>query len=252
MIEIKNVSVGYSGVPILKDISLTFEPGKVLVLIGPNGCGKSTLIRTVIGLQPKLSGNILYDDIPMEQMSARIIARKAAYVAQSRNVPDIIARRMVLHGRFPYLSYPRRYRREDHEAAEQALKWVNAKDLAERYMPELSGGQRQKIYLAMALAQDTETIFMDEPTTYLDVHHQMEVVQMTRRLASQGKAVVLVLHDLCMAMQTADRIAVLHNGSIAQSGNPEDVYISGILDTVFDIRLRRTMTEDGWQYYYQY
>ena len=252
MIEIKNISAGYSGTPILKDISLTFEPGKVLVLVGPNGCGKSTLIRTVLGLQPKLGGTVLYDGVPMEQISARVIARKAAYVAQSRNVPDIIAKRMVLHGRFPYLSYPRRYRKEDHEAAAQALKWVNAEELAGRYMPELSGGQRQKIYLAMALAQDTETIFMDEPTTYLDVHHQMEVVQMTKRLAEQGKAVVMVLHDLCMAMQTADRIAVFDHGSVARMGRPEEVYDSGILDAVFDIRLKRTMTEDGWQYYYQY
>lgn len=252
MIEIKDLNVGYSGRPILQHVSLAFQPGEVVVFAGPNGCGKSTLIRTMVGLLPKLSGTVLYDGIPMEQMSARVIARKAAYVAQSRNVPDIVARRMVLHGRFPYLSYPRRYRKEDYDAADQALNWVNAEKLADRYMPELSGGQRQKIYLAMALAQDTETIFMDEPTTYLDVHHQMEVVQMTRRLASHGKTVVMVLHDLCMAMQTADRIVVFDGGSVVKTGTPDEIYESGILDSVFKISLKRTMTEDGWQYYYQY
>lgn len=252
MIEVRNVSAGYSGTPVFQDISLSFNPGEILVLAGPNGCGKSTLIRTVMGLHPKISGEILYDGFSMEQISARQIARKAAYVAQSRNVPDIVARRMVLHGRFPYLSYPRRYRPEDYEAARKALEWVNAESLADRYMPELSGGQRQKIYLAMALAQDTETIFMDEPTTYLDVHHQMEVAQMSRHLAEQGKAVVMVLHDLCMAMRVADRIAVFSGGSIIQIGRPDEVYESGGLDQVFDIRLKRTMTEEGWQYYYQY
>lgn len=252
MIEVKNLNVGYSGRSILHDVSLTFQPGEVVVLAGPNGCGKSTLIRTMVGLLPKMSGTILYDGIPMEQMSARVIARKTAYVAQSRNVPDIVAKRMVLHGRFPYLSYPRRYRKVDYEAAEEALKWVNAEELADRYMPELSGGQRQKIYLAMALAQDTETIFMDEPTTYLDVHHQMEVVQMTRRLAVSGKAVVMVLHDLCMAMQTADRIVVFDRGTAVKTGTPDEIYDSGVLDSVFGIKLKRTMTDDGWQYYYQY
>lgn len=252
MIEVKNLNVGYSGRSILHDVSLTFPPGEVVVLAGPNGCGKSTLIRTMVGLLPKMSGTILYDGIPMEQMSARVIARKAAYVAQSRNVPDIVAKRMVLHGRFPYLSYPRRYRKADYEAAEKALKWVNAEELADCYMPELSGGQRQKIYLAMALAQDTETIFMDEPTTYLDVHHQMEVVQMTRRLAASGKAVVMVLHDLCMAMQTADRIVVFDRGTAVKTGTPDEIYDSGVLDSVFGIKLKRTMTDDGWQYYYQY
>ncbi len=252
MIEVRDLSAGYAGSTIFEQVSLQFVPGEVLVLIGPNGCGKSTFLRTVIGLHPKMKGEIRYDDILMEQLSSREIARKAAYMAQSRNVPDIVARRMVLHGRFPYLSYPRRYRKEDHEAAGKALEWVNAEELADRYMPELSGGQRQKIYLAMALAQDTETIFMDEPTTYLDVHHQMEVAQTTRRLAKQGKAVVLVLHDLCMAMHTADRIAVFSGGSIAQVGSPEEIFSSGILNQVFHIRMDRTMTESGWQYYYQY
>lgn len=250
MIELRGLCAGYAGRDVLRDVSLTFSPGRVLVLLGPNGCGKSTLLRTVLGLQPKLSGQILIDGVPLEELSPRSRAQKVAYLAQSRSVPSITARRMVLHGRFPYLSYPRRYRREDYEAVEQALRWADAEDVAERSMQELSGGQRQKVYLAMALAQDTQTILMDEPTTYLDIGHQLEVMALARRLAEEGRAVVLVLHDLCQAMRTADEIAVLSDGRLLFHGTPEEVYAAGVLDRVFGVALRRFRTENGWQYYY--
>ena len=117
MVEIRNLSVGYGGEAVARDISLRFAPGEVLVLVGPNGCGKSTLLRTVLGLQPALGGEILLDGRPLDQMTPREVAQKAAFLPQSRNVPDITAGRMVLHGRFPYLSYPRHYRPEDRAAA---------------------------------------------------------------------------------------------------------------------------------------
>ena len=158
---------------------------------------------------------------------------------------------MVLHGRFPYLGYPRRYRAEDYETARKALEWAGAGDLADRPVGELSGGQRQKVYLAMALAQDTETIFMDEPTTYLDVRHQLEVMAVSRRLADMGRAVVLVLHDLSLALREADRLAVLSEGTLRQLGTPEEVFGSGELDRAFGVTVRRVWTESGWLYYCQ-
>ncbi len=249
MIELQGLCVGHPGQAVLENITLSFQPGQVLILLGPNGCGKSTLLRTAMGLQPKTGGQVLLDGVPREKRSAREIARKAAYLAQSRTVPNITARRMVLHGRFPYLTFPRRYRPQDHEAARRALEWADASDVADRPMQELSGGQRQKVYLAMALAQDTETILMDEPTTYLDVGHQLDVMDVARRLAGQGKAVVVVLHDLCLAMRSADEIAVLSEGRLAALGTPEAVYASGILDKVFAIKLGRMETETGFQYY---
>ena len=249
MIELQGLCVGYPGQAVLENVTLSFQPGQVLILLGPNGCGKSTLLRTAMGLQPKTGGQVLLDGVPLEKRSAREIARKAAYLAQSRTVPNITARRMVLHGRFPYLTFPRRYRPQDHEAARRALEWADASDVADRPMQELSDGQRQKVYLAMALAQDTETILMDEPTTYLDVGHQLDVMDVARRLAGQGKAVVVVLHDLCLAMRSADEIAVLSEGRLAALGTPEAVYASGILDKVFAIKLGRMETETGFQYY---
>lgn len=251
MIELTNLRAGYPGRTVLEDVTLSFPPGQVLALVGPNGSGKSTLLRTALGLIPKLGGEIRVDGDKLEDLSPRQLAQRAAYLAQSRPVPNITAGRMVLHGRFPYLSYPRRYRPEDHAIAQKALEQADALDLAQRSMPQLSGGQRQKVYLAMALAQDTGTVLLDEPTTYLDVGHQQEVMATARLLASEGKAVVAVLHDLCLAMRFAHRLAVLDGGRLQGVGTPEELYQSGILDQVFSITLRRVETEDGWRYYYQ-
>nr|WP_326125992.1 ABC transporter ATP-binding protein [uncultured Oscillibacter sp.] len=252
MIELKNLSAGYGGRDVVHGVSLAFSPGRVLALLGPNGCGKSTLLRTALGLNPKSGGEVLMDGTPMESLTPRERALKAAYLSQSRSVPNITAYKMVLHGRFPHLSYPRRYRKEDYEAVDRALERADAADVARRSMGELSGGQRQKVYLAMALAQETPTLLMDEPTTFLDVGHQLEVMAAARRLAEEGRAVVMVLHDLPLAMRGADDVALLSDGRLAAYGTAEEVYRSGALDQVFGVALCRVETASGWQYYYGY
>ena len=251
MIELKNLQAGYQGRPVLEGVSLDFRPGEVLAILGPNGCGKSTLLRTANGLLAESGGEVLVDSVPLGELSAWEIARKIAYLPQSRSVPNITAGRMVLHGRFPYLPYPRRYRREDHEMVQKALEWVGAAELASRPLAELSGGQRQKVYLAMALAQDTETILMDEPTTYLDVGCQLEVMALSRRLAEEGRAVVMVLHDLTLALRCAHRAALLHEGRVRQTGTPEELYEGEALERVMGVRLGRVETEEGWRYFYR-
>ena len=249
MIELKNLSAGYGGQDVVHDISLPFTPGRILALLGPNGCGKSTLLRTALGLNPKSGGEVLMDGTPLDALSPRERALKAAYLPQSRPTPNIIARRMVLHGRFPYLSYPRRYGREDYEAVDRALAAADALDLADRPVPELSGGQRQKVYLAMALAQDTETILMDEPTAYLDIRHQLEVLALVRRLAAKGRGIALVLHDLCLALTMADDVAVLDGGRLLALDGPEEIYHSGVLARVMGVRLDRISGPEGWRYF---
>jgi ABC-type cobalamin/Fe3+-siderophores transport system ATPase subunit len=250
VIQLRDLSAGYGGRDVVHGVTLDFPPGRVLALLGPNGCGKSTLLRAALGLLPRSGGQVLLDGAPLESLSPRRRALMAAYLPQSRPTPNITAYKMVLHGRFPHLSYPRRCRREDYEAADRALRWADAADVAPRPMGELSGGQRQKVYLAMALAQQAPTLLMDEPTTFLDVGHQLEVMAAARRLAQEGRAVVMAVHDLPLAMRGADDIALLDGGRLAAWGTAEEVYASGALDRAFGVALRRVATQSGWQYYY--
>lgn len=250
MIELKNVSVGYGGKPLLSSVDLKIGRGELLVLLGPNGCGKSTLLKTILGLERAMDGEILIDRRPITSYSRRELAQKLSYLSQSRNVPSMTAFRMVLHGRFPYLSFPRSYRKEDLAAAEAALQAVDAADLSHRYMPELSGGQRQKVYLAMALSQGTDSILMDEPTTYLDIAHQLEFMALAQRLAGEGKTVLLVLHDICLAMRYADEIAVFSDGALRFCGTPEALFDSGLISSVFHVSVQKTATAGGDIYYY--
>lgn len=249
MIRVRNLCTGYFGKKIVKDVTMDFIPGEVLVLLGPNGSGKSTFLKAALGLLPVMSGEVLYDDVDMKQMKRKEIAQKAAFLSQSRNTPSIQALRMVLHGRFPYLSYPRQYSKKDHEIARNAMEVTGSLSYADSNVGELSGGQRQGVYLAMALAQDTETVFMDEPTTYLDINRQLQIMETAKDLARSGKAVVLVLHDIALALGGADRVAVFSEGSLCSIDTPQKIYESGILDEVFDIKIHSMNTPHGVQYY---
>lgn len=251
MLEIKNLTAGYGSREILHHISLTSPAGAVTVLVGANGCGKSTLLKTIAGIHPPTGGEILHDGEALRSLDGRTLAQRVAYLPQSRQIPEITAERLVLHGRFPYLSYPRRYRQADLEIARRAMADLGIEDLADRSLRTLSGGQRQKVYIAMALAQNTPIVMMDEPTNFLDIAHQMQMMTQARYLADSGKTVLLVLHDLSMALRYADHLAVMQEGNILIQGSAEVVFASGCLDAAFGVQVRRTATEDGWQYYYR-
>ncbi len=250
MIELHNVCAGYHGIEVLHHINLTVEKGKITVFVGPNGCGKSTLLKALTRFNPHFSGKILVNGMEIEQYSSIKLAREIAYLPQSRTVPEITVLKMVLHGRFPYLSYPRRYRKEDLEKAKEALRWAGIEELAEKSMSSLSGGTRQKVYIAMAIAQDTPVILMDEPTSFLDISHQLRLMEVARELAREGKAVVLVLHDLSLAMRTADVLVVMKEGRILKTGSPKQVYQSGVLQEAFDVQVMQVDTEYGVQYFF--
>jgi len=251
MVELKALYAGYDKKEILHGITMAFAPGKVTVIVGPNGCGKSTLLKTVIGINKKTSGDILVDKVAAESLSARQMAQKIAYLPQNRAVPDITVLRMVLHGRFAYLDYPRRYREQDIDAAKKALRWVGLEEYKHQSMASLSGGMQQNAYIAMALAQDTPTVLMDEPTAYLDISNRIQTMQLAKRLADEGKAVVMVLHDLDMAMSYADNIAVMSDGKIIKCGTAEEVFESGAIDNAFNIRLCRIKSDEKWIYHCQ-
>ena len=249
MIEVKALTAGYGGTPVIENVTLSFPPGEILAVLGPNGSGKTTLLKAALGLIPSLSGQVLYEGRDIRQCGRREIARQAAYLTQSRNTPSIQALRMVLHGRFPYLSYPRSYGREDYDIARRSMDRAGCRDFEQMNVSRLSGGQRQSVYLAMALAQQTRTVFMDEPTTYLDISRQFRTMQMARALAGEGKAVVMVLHDLSQALGCADRVAVLERGRLLAWDTPERVYERGVLEQAFGVCVHRVDTPQGLQYY---
>ncbi len=249
MIQLEHLTAGYGGSPILKDVTLTCPRGQLTVLLGPNGSGKSTLLKTMVGLVPIGEGSVRVAGQPLEELSPRALARQLAYLPQSRRVPDMTAAQLVLHGRFPHLGYPRRYSPADRAIAADALAQVGMADRAHTPLAQLSGGQRQRAYIAMALAQDSPFIALDEPTAFLDIAHQLELMALCRALARRGKGVILVLHDLNLALEYADRIALLYQGGLYCQGSPRDVYASGALEQVFGVAVGTADTSAGPRYY---
>ncbi|MBQ2283466.1 MAG: ABC transporter ATP-binding protein [Agathobacter sp.] len=248
MIQLKNVCAGYEGKEVLHNICVNFPEGKITAIVGPNGCGKSTLIKSLVRINPHTSGEIFVKNKNIKDYSSKELAQQIAYVAQNKQIPDISVLKMVLHGRFPYLSYPRRYGKEDLEIARQALDWAGLSDLENELVSHLSGGMQQKVYIAMALAQDSQAILMDEPTTYLDISHQLRLMEMIKQLAEKGKTVVLVLHDLSQAFRIADEVIVLKEGSTLSAGTPLQVFESGKLEEAFGVTIERVETKSGWHY----
>ena len=248
MIELKHLSAGYGGKAVVQDVSVPFPAGQVTVLLGPNGSGKSTLLKAALGLIDPGREQVFYDGIPIEKLSRRQVARSAALLSQSRPTAEIEAERLVLHGRFPYLSYPRQYSEKDRMIARQAMERTGAAAYGGTLVSRLSGGQRQSVYLAMLLAQQTRTVFLDEPTAYLDIRHQLDMMAWMKALAEEGRAVVPVLHDLPLAMEYAHRVALMEGGRLVFCGTPEELYASGKIEEVFKIRFTRMEGEDGIHY----
>ncbi len=248
VLELKNVSVGYGKQKVIDSVSASFEKGKLTSIIGPNGCGKSTLLKSMVNILPIFDGEILADGVSLEKMSRNDTAKKISYLAQGKNIPDMTVEQMVLHGRFPYLGYPRRYRKRDKEIARSAMEKVGIGHLSDRPLYTLSGGMRQNAYIAMALAQDTDYILLDEPTTYLDIAHQLELMKILRELASSGKGIVTVMHDLPMAFEFSDEIAVIYDGKKAIQDTPSEISSSSVTETVFGVKVERLSGENKYFY----
>ena len=239
MLELRNVTAGYGEKLILHDISLDFPPGTVTAILGPNGSGKSTLLKAAAGLLPIASGAVVAEE-PR--------ARHVAYLPQSRRVPEMTVRQLVLQGRYPWLGWPRRYGEKDHELARRAMERLGVAGLADRPLAELSGGTRQKCYLAMTLAQDTEVLLLDEPTSFLDPAHQLRLMALCRSVAAEGKAVAVVLHDLPLALRFADRVAVMDAGRLLMVDSPAGLLKSGLLEKTFAVKILGVDTPEGRRY----
>lgn len=249
MLETVNLCAGYGKKQILHGVNIAFEYGKITAVTGPNASGKSTLLKAIMRLADIQSGSVMLDGKNADTLSVPEFARLVSYLPQSRNVPDITASRMALHGRFPYLSYPRRYSEKDYEAVEAALEKMGISDVAQQSLCNLSGGTRQKVYIATALVQDTQTVIMDEPAASLDIAHTLQLMKLAGELAESGKAVVIVLHDLPLALKYAHRIAVMDNGRIAAFGTPQEIVQCGCIKKVFSVELKSTVCDGETQYF---
>ncbi len=247
MLELRGIAAGYGGTPVLREVSFTVPKGSLTALIGPNGCGKTTLLRAAARQLPLLAGEIVLDGRPVSSYGRTEFARKAAFMPQVRSVPAITAGALVAHGRFPHLGFSRRLRPEDRAAVQAAMEATGVADWANRDLRALSGGERQRVYLAMALAQDADLILLDEPTTYLDPGRQFELLDLIASLPGRGKTVVMVLHDLSHALRYSTQLLLLEQGRLVQQGTPEELYAGGQLDRVFGIRSRRA--PDGSYYF---
>ncbi len=245
MITVTDLSVAYDGTEILHGVNAAFPEGKVSVILGPNGCGKSTLLKSIIRLNTEVSGTVTVGGQDIAALSQRELSRRVAYLPQSHNIPDITVERLVMHGRFPYLGYPRHYSRADREKVRDALEWMGLTEYAGRKMEHLSGGQRQKVYLAMALAQDTDVILMDEPTTFLDIRNQLEMLGLIRRLSAEGKTIVMILHDFDLTLRYADACLLLGGGRVLRASTAREVLAAPELARVFCVTPCFYETEDG-------
>lgn len=244
MMQLSDIRAGYAGREVLHGVSLAFRAGQVTALVGPNGSGKSTLLRCCARLLP-YEGALLAAGRDARGCSPKEYARLAAYLPQSRPVPGLLAKTMVLHGRFAYLSYPRRYAPADRAAVAAALEKTGAAALADKSMASLSGGERQRVYIAMALAQDTPILLLDEPTANLDIANQLQLMRLARQLAAEGKTVVMVLHELNLALRFADRVALLENGAVRAEGAPDGIAGCGALEQVFGVCAQPVRDQNG-------
>lgn len=235
MIEFSHVYAGYPGNIVLEDISLTLPRGKITSLIGPNGCGKTTLLKTACGLLPLAGGDIFFSGKKIGDFSPKEFARCAAVLPQVRDIPALSVERFVTHGRYPHLSFGRSLTIRDMEMVQQAMEQTNTLELRHKVLSQLSGGQRQRVYLAMTLAQDGDILFLDEPTTYLDVGQKYEMLELIKKINLMGKTVVMVLHDLPLAFSYSHEIAVLGKGGLLAFGPSRQVFDSGIPAKIFGV-----------------
>ncbi|ANY72734.1 ABC transporter [Paenibacillus ihbetae] len=236
-LEAKGLSLSYGGDYIFENLDLTVPVGKITVFIGSNGCGKSTLLRSMARLLKPQRGAVVLDGADIAGMSTKDVARKLAILPQGPTAPEgLTVLQLVKQGRYPYQSWLRQWSPEDEKAVMAALESTGLTGLADRTVDSLSGGQRQRAWIAMTLAQETPLILLDEPTTYLDLTHQIEVLDLLYELnVQEQRTIVMVLHDINLACRYADHIVAIRDGSIKAMGRPEDIICSELMQTVFQL-----------------
>lgn len=233
-----NLTLGYGDQIIIDQLNLTIPKGKITVFIGGNGCGKSTLLRSLARLLKPRVGSILLNGEDIATIKTKDVAKKLAILPQSPVTPEgLTVYELVKQGRHPYRGFIKQWSKKDEDAVQQALQATNIMELKDRPVDSLSGGQRQRAWIALTLAQETDIILLDEPTTYLDMTHQIDILDLLFDLNEQnGQTIIMVLHDLNLASRYAHHIVAIKNKSVFAQGKPEDIITSDLVQAVFQMK----------------
>ncbi|NLS86648.1 ABC transporter ATP-binding protein [Bacillus subtilis] len=237
MVEVKNVSKQYGGKVVLEETSVTIQKGKITSFIGPNGAGKSTLLSIMSRLIKKDSGEIYIDGQEIGSCDSKELAKKMSILKQANQINiRLTIKDLVSFGRFPYSQG--RLTEEDWVHINQALSYMKLEDIQDKYLDQLSGGQCQRAFIAMVIAQDTDYIYLDEPLNNLDMKHSVEIMKLLKRLVKElGKTIVIVIHDINFASVYSDYIVALKNGRIVKEGPPEEIIETSVLEEIYDMTI---------------
>lgn len=236
-IKAENISVAYDDKVIIENLSTKITHQKITTIIGANGCGKSTLLKSLTRIQAVNEGKILIDGQAITTLPTKEVAKKIALLPQVLEATEgISVYELVSYGRFPHQHYLGRLNEEDKEKIDWAMQMTKVYEFADKKVDSLSGGQRQRVWIAMALAQDTDTIFLDEPTTYLDMNHQLEILELLKKLNQDAKkTIIMVLHDLNLSARFSDELIAMKNGQIKYHDNVQGIMTADILRDIFSI-----------------
>lgn len=222
MIEIKNLKSSYDGTIVLEIESLDFKEGEVTAVVGLNGSGKSTLLKSIVGITTH-QGSIMIDGKNAAGLSHKKRASFISYLPQTSPAANMDIFTLTCHGRFPYLGYSKILGKQDLELVENALRLTDLWELREKNLSEVSGGERQRAYLAMVIAQNTKYILLDEPATYMDIKHQLEIMNILKQLAAEGRGIIFSSHDLPQSFSVSDKVCLLKGGRLVAEGKPENL-----------------------------
>ncbi len=242
VIEIKNLSFGHGRRCVVQDFNAVIREGEYIGIIGCNGAGKSTFLKTLRGLLPKIGGTVCYSGLDMDSLPEREFAKRVAYLQQHVELGfGYTAKEIVLTGRYPYMKWWERESKEDEALALECMEYTGTADLADRPVNEVSGGQRQRIFLAKVLAQQTPILFLDEPTAGLDMVYQEEIFRFAKALSEKGKTILMVAHELNLAAKYCDRIFLLGEGKLLADGTPDEVFTEPLLSRAYaaDVEIAR-------------